>query len=157
MEPILFSDHYFMNEALKEAHKALLKDEVPIGAVVVINNKIIGRAHNLTETLNDTTAHAEMQAITSATNFVGGKYLKNATIYVTLEPCIMCSGAIFWSQISKIVFGAYDLKRGFIKYQNVLAQNDLSLTHKKISLFGGVLQNECSEILKKFFESKRQN
>jgi len=152
----MFSDQYFMHEALKEAHKALLKDEVPIGAVIVINNKIIGRAHNLTEQLNDTTAHAEMQAITSATNYIGGKYLKNATIYVTLEPCVMCCGAIFWSQISKVVFGAYDKKRGFLKYQNILEENDLSLTNKKLSLFGGVLENECGDLLKKFFESKRE-
>jgi len=157
MELILYSDQYFMYEALKEAQKALQKDEVPIGAIVVINNKIIGRAYNLTQTLIDTTAHAEMQAITSATNFIGGKYLKNATIYITLEPCVMCAGAIFWSQISKVVFGAYDSKQGFLKYQNVLIENNLSLIHKKLSLFGGVLENECSELLKKFFENKREN
>ena len=111
----LYTDEYFMKEALKEAQKALAKDEIPIGAVIVSKNQIIARAHNLTETLNDVTAHAEMQAITSAANAIGGKYLIDCTLYVTVEPCLMCAGALYWSQISKIVFGASDNKRGCTK------------------------------------------
>src|SRR6476619_6248218 len=109
----LYTDDYFMNEALKEAQKAFDADEVPVGAVIVANNKIIARGHNLTERLNDVTAHAEMQAITSAANAIGGKYLTDCTIYVTIEPCPMCAGALHWSQISKVVYGASDPKRGY--------------------------------------------
>ena len=110
---MIFDDEYFMKQAIIEAKKAIDEDEVPVGAVVVCNNMIVARAHNLTETLNDVTAHAEMQAITAASNYIGGKYLNDCTLYVTLEPCIMCAGGLFWSHISKIVFGAYDQRRGY--------------------------------------------
>lgn len=145
----LYTDEYFMREALKEAHKALEADEVPVGAVIVANNKIIARAHNYTERLNDVTAHAEMQAITAATNAIGGKYLTDCILYVTLEPCVMCAGALHWSQITKIVYGAKDEKRGYSKLnQNVL--------HPKTTIIGGVMEDECSVILKNFFASKRK-
>ena len=143
----MFTDEYYMKMALQEAEAALEKDEVPIGCVVVSNNRIIARSHNLTETLNDVTAHAEMQAITSAANFLGGKYLINCTLYVTLEPCVMCSGALSWSQISKVVIGARDEQRGFIN-------KHLSL-HPKTEIVTGVMENECSTIVKEFFKSKR--
>ncbi len=136
-----------MKMALSEAEIALEKDEVPIGCVIVSNNRVIARAHNLTETLNDVTAHAEMQAITSAANFLGGKYLKDCTIYVTLEPCVMCSGALSWAQISKVVVGARDEQRGFIN-------KHLSL-HPKTEIVTGIMENECSSIVKEFFKSKR--
>lgn len=136
-----------MKMALHEAETALEKDEVPIGCVIVSNNRVIARAHNLTETLNDVTAHAEMQAITSAANFLGGKYLRDCTLYVTMEPCIMCSGALSWSQISKVVIGARDEQRGFIN-------KNLSL-HPKTEIVTGILENECSLIVKEFFKSKR--
>ena len=136
-----------MKMALSEAEIALEKDEVPIGCVVASNNRIIARAHNLTETLNDVTAHAEMQAITSAANFLGGKYLKNCTLYVTLEPCVMCSGALSWAQISKVVIGARDEQRGFINKHLTL--------HPKTEIITGVLENECASIVKEFFKSKR--
>ncbi len=144
----VFSDEYFMKEAFKEARKAYDKDEVPVGAVVVCNNQIVARAHNLTETLNDVTAHAEMQAFTAATNFIGGKYLKECTLYVTLEPCVMCAGASYWTQVGRIVFGAYDEKRGYSK----TAKN---LLHPSTEVLGGVLQETCSKLLKDFFEKKR--
>lgn len=136
-----------MKMALNEAEIALEKDEVPIGCVVVSNNRVIARAHNLTETLNDVTAHAEMQAITSAANFLGGKYLKDCTLYVTLEPCVMCSGALSWAQITKVVIGARDEQRGFIN-------KNLSL-HPKTEIVIGIMENECSSIVKEFFKSKR--
>ena len=136
-----------MKMALQEAEIALEKDEVPIGCVIVSNNRVIARAHNLTETLNDVTAHAEMQAITSAANFLGGKYLKDCTLYVTLEPCVMCSGALSWSQISKVVIGARDEQRGFIN-------KHLSL-HPKTEILTGIMESECSSIVKEFFKSKR--
>ncbi|PWN68469.1 nucleoside deaminase [Chryseobacterium phosphatilyticum] len=143
----MFTDEYYMKMALQEAEAALEKDEVPIGCVVVSNNRIIARAHNLTETLNDVTAHAEMQAITSAANFLGGKYLKDCTLYVTMEPCVMCSGALSWSQISKVVIGARDEQRGFIN-------KHLSL-HPKTEVVTGIMETECSSIVKDFFKSKR--
>lgn len=143
----MFTDEYFMKMALQEAESALEKDEVPIGCVVVSNNRVIARAHNLIETLNDVTAHAEMQAITAAANFLGGKYLKDCTLYVTLEPCVMCSGALSWSQISKVVIGARDEQRGFIN-------KHLSL-HPKTEIVTGIMENECSFIVKEFFKSKR--
>lgn len=143
----MFTDEYYMKMALQEAEAALEKDEVPIGCVVVSNNRIIARAHNLTETLNDVTAHAEMQAITSAANFLGGKYLKDCTLYVTMEPCVMCSGALSWSQISKVVIGARDEQRGFIN-------KHLSL-HPKTDVITGIMEAECSSIVKEFFKSKR--
>lgn len=144
----LFSDAYFMREALKEAEKALARDEVPVGAVVVCNKKVIARAHNLTETLNDVTAHAEMQAFTSAANQLGGKYLKDCTLYVTLEPCIMCAGAAAWTQIPHIVFGASDPKRG---YSNVTT----AILHPKTIVKRGVLEQECGQLMTSFFQKKR--
>lgn len=143
----MFTDEYYMRMALQEAEAALEQDEVPIGCVVVSNNRVIARAHNLTETLNDVTAHAEMQAITSAANFLGGKYLKDCTLYVTMEPCVMCSGALSWSQISRVVIGARDEQRGFIN-------KHLSL-HPKTEVVTGIMENECSTIVKDFFKSKR--
>ncbi|WP_175620261.1 nucleoside deaminase [Chryseobacterium schmidteae] len=143
----MFTDEYFMGMAFQEAQIALEKDEVPIGCVIVANNRVIAKSHNLTETLNDVTAHAEMQAITSAANYLGGKYLINCTLYVTLEPCVMCSGALSWSQISKVVIGARDEQRGFIN-------KNLSL-HPKTEIVSGVMENECSSIVKEFFKAKR--
>ena len=146
----LYSDEYFMNEALKEARKAYDSDEVPVGVVIVAENKIIARAHNLTELLNDVTAHAEMQAITSAANFIGGKYLNDCILYVTLEPCLMCAGALYWSHITKVVYGASDDKRGFSKLNQ-------SVLHPKTVLVKGILEEECSTLLKEFFALKRKN
>lgn len=148
METLIFSDEHFMREALKEAQKAFDADEVPVGAVVVCNNKVIARAHNLTQRLNDVTAHAEMQAITSAANFLNGKYLNECTLYVTLEPCVMCAGALSWAQIGKIVYGANDVKKGF----NLIGNKVL---HPKTELVNQVLANECSDLLKQFFLKKR--
>ena len=143
----MFTHEYFMKMALQEAQYALEKDEVPIGCVVVSNNRIIARAHNLTQQLNDVTAHAEMQAITSAAHFLGGKYLKDCTLYVTLEPCVMCAGALFWSQVSKIVIGARDEKRGYINKNIQL--------HPQTEIISGILENECSVLIKDFFRDKR--
>ncbi|MFO7656556.1 MAG: nucleoside deaminase [Bacteroidales bacterium] len=149
MDLIVFSDEYFMKEALKEAEKALLKDEVPVGAVIVFKNQIIARAHNLTETLNDVTAHAEMQAITSAANTIGGKYLNDCTMYVTLEPCVMCAGATYWAQLGRIVYGARDETRGFARIRQ-------KIVHPKTQVVAGVLAATCSGILKGFFKIKRE-
>jgi len=143
-----FDDVYFMKKAFAEALQAFEEGEIPVGAVVVANNKIIARAHNLTETLNDVTAHAEMQAITAAANLLGGKYLDDCTLYVTLEPCVMCAGALGWSQVKKIVFGAFDEKRGFQKYAD-------KALHPKTELVGGVLETECRELMQEFFRQKR--
>ncbi|NLO72209.1 MAG: nucleoside deaminase [Porphyromonadaceae bacterium] len=137
-----------MRQALNEAHKALEHDEVPVGAVIVCGERIIARGHNLTETLNDVTAHAEMQAITAGANFLGGKYLTDCTLFVTLEPCVMCAGALGWSQISKIVYGASDEKRGFTKF----APNAI---HPKTEVVKGVLEEECGELVREFFRRKR--
>ena len=145
---ILLDDNYFMKQALIEAQKAYESDEVPVGSVVVVDQKIIARAHNLTERLTDVTAHAEMQAITSAANFLNGKYLNGCTIYVTLEPCVMCLGALYWSQLRRIVYGASDPKRGFL-------QANLS-PHPKTTVEKGVLEKEASELLNTFFRSKRK-
>ena len=145
---IRLDDNFFMKQALIEAQKAYESDEVPVGAVVVVDQKIIARAHNLTERLTDVTAHAEMQAITSAANFLNGKYLKGCTIYVTLEPCVMCLGALYWSQLRRIVYGASDPKRGFL-------QANLS-PHPKTTVEKGVLEKEASELLNTFFRSKRK-
>ena len=142
-----FDDTYFMKRALQEAEQAFDKNEVPIGAVIVFDNQIIARAHNLTETLNDVTAHAEMQAFTAAADFLGGKYLKKCTLYVTLEPCQMCAGASYWTQIGKIVYGATEEKRGFKKLNTTL--------HPRTKVVGGVLENECATLLKRFFIEKR--
>lgn len=144
----LYSDDYFMNEALKEARKAFDAGEVPVGAVIVADKKIIARAHNFTERLIDVTAHAEMQAITAAANAIGGKYLNDCTLYVTLEPCLMCAGALQWSHITKIIYGASDEKKGFSKINQ-------PVLHPKTTVIKGVLENECSKILKDFFQSKR--
>lgn len=144
----LFSPEYFMNEALKEAQKAYERDEVPIGAVVVCNRTIIARAHNLTETLNDATAHAEMQAFTAAAGYLGGKYLDECTLFVTLEPCIMCAGAAFWTHLGGIIYGASDEKRGY-----TLA--GYPLLHPKTQVASGVLAEECSRLLRDFFQTKR--
>ncbi|GAA4234992.1 nucleoside deaminase [Postechiella marina] len=142
-----FDDTYFMKRALQEAELAYEKGEIPVGAVIVIDNKIIARGHNLTETLNDVTAHAEMQAITAAASFLGGKYLQKCTLYVTLEPCQMCAGALYWSQISNIVYGARDEERGCINLNTKL--------HPKTVVKGGVLANEASSLLKRFFIERR--
>ena len=141
-------DILFMKEALKEAHKALEKDEVPIGAVVVCAGKVIARAYNLTETLNDATAHAEMQAITMATSTIGGKYLDKCTLYVTVEPCPMCAAALAWSQIKRVVYGAPDEKRGYSRFTP-------SLMHPKTEVTAGVLAQECGKIVSDFFKDKR--
>lgn len=146
----IYSDEYFMKEALKEAHKAFNRDEVPVGAVIVCDKQIIARTHNLTETLTDVTAHAEMQAFTAASGFIGGKYLKDCTLYVTLEPCLMCAGASFWTQIGKIVFGAYDEKRGFSKLKK-------PVLHPKTEVISGVLETESKQLLRDFFSRKREN
>jgi len=143
----IFDDAYFMKKALQEAEAAYEKGEIPVGAVIVINDKVIARAHNLTETLNDVTAHAEMQAITAAANFLGGKYLQNCTLYVTLEPCQMCAGALYWSQISKIVYAASDEKRGCKAMGTKL--------HPKTKIKGGILEKEASGLMKQFFIEKR--
>ncbi len=140
-------DQYFMRKALEEAEKAYEIDEVPVGAVIVVNQRIIARAHNLTERLNDVTAHAEMQAITSAANFLGGKYLKGCTLYVTLEPCVMCMGALYWSQLDRIVYAASDPKRG------ALAQG--VNPHPKSICMGGVMQEAAADLLQRFFQKKR--
>ena len=143
-----FTDEYFMKKALQEAEMAFEQGEIPVGAVIVIDNKVIARSHNLTEMLNDVTAHAEMQAITSAANYIGGKYLKGCTLYVTLEPCQMCAGALYWSQISKIVFGARDEQRGFMTLGTQL--------HPKTEVKFGVLAKESSELMIRFFAQRRK-
>lgn len=140
-------DTYFMKKALQEAEIAMEKGEVPVGAVIVVNERVIARAHNLTEQLHDVTAHAEMQAITAAANFLGGKYLYDCTLYVTLEPCQMCAGALYWSQIPRIVYGATDPQRGF----NALGAK----LHPKTQVIRGVLEEESDELLKRFFIQKR--
>ncbi|MBO5014730.1 MAG: nucleoside deaminase [Bacteroides sp.] len=141
-------DTFYMKQALAEAHKAADRGEVPVGAVVVCRDRIIARSHNLTETLNDVTAHAEMQAITAAANFLGGKYLTDCTLYVTVEPCVMCAGAIAWAQLGRLVFGASDEKRGYQKY----APNAL---HPKTVVVQGILSEESAELMKVFFKKKR--
>ena len=142
-----YDDTYFMKKALQEAEAAFEKGEVPIGAVIVVQDRIIARCHNLTEQLNDVTAHAEMQAITAAANFLGGKYLKECTLYVTLEPCQMCAGALYWSQISKIVYAAEDPQRGCGAMGTKL--------HPKTKIEGGIMAKEASDLLNKFFIQKR--
>ena len=143
----MLDDAYFMRLALQEAHKAKEQDEVPVGCIVVSESRIVAKSHNLTQTLNDVTAHAEMQAITAAAEYLGGKYLRNCTMYITLEPCIMCAGALSWSQITRVVYGARDLRRGYQHF-------GLSL-HPKTKVEGGVLEEECSQLLLEFFRSKR--
>jgi tRNA(adenine34) deaminase len=143
-----FTDEYFMKKALQEAEMAFEKGEIPVGAVIVVADTVIARSHNLTELLNDVTAHAEMQAITAAANFLGGKYLKDCTLYVTLEPCQMCAGALYWSQISKIVFGASDTHRGYEKMGTQV--------HPKTTVVRGVLAEEAATLMKRFFAQKRK-
>ncbi|MFV8464405.1 nucleoside deaminase [Flavobacterium sp. LB1P62] len=143
-----FTDEYFMKKALQEAEMAFDKDEIPVGAIIVVDNKVIARGHNLTEMLVDVTAHAEMQAITAAANYLGGKYLIGCTLYVTLEPCQMCAGALYWSQISKIVFGATDENRGFTKMGTQL--------HPKTTVVSGVLAEQAAELMKRFFVERRK-
>lgn len=147
MEESIFTDEYFMKKALQEAEAAYEKGEIPVGAIIVINDRVIARSHNLTELLNDVTAHAEMQAITASANFLGGKYLKNCTLYVTLEPCQMCAGALYWSQITKIVCGASDEKRGYRAMGAKL--------HPKTEIVFGVLEESCARLMKEFFKKKR--
>lgn len=144
----MFDHEYFMKEALKEANKAFEKDEVPVGAVIVSNNTIIARAHNLTETLNDVTAHAEMQAITAAASYIGGKYLPQCSLYVTLEPCTMCAGAIYWAQLGKLIYGATDEKKGFTLL-------NARVLHPKTEIVSGVLKEQASMLMKSFFTKKR--
>jgi len=137
-----------MKEALKEAQKSYDADEIPVGAVVVCDNQIIARAHNLTERLNDVTAHAEMQAITAAANTLGGKYLNECTLYVSLEPCLMCAGALQWAQLGKLVYGAFDPVKGYTSFGK-------TVLHPKTKVFGGIMMEECAAILKDFFAKKR--
>lgn len=144
----IFTDEYFMKKALQEAEMAFGKGEIPVGAIIVVNNQVIARSHNLTEMLNDVTAHAEMQSITAAANFLGGKYLKDCTLYVTLEPCQMCAGALYWSQISKIVFGARDDQRGYQAMGTKL--------HPKTTVISGIMANEAAELMLRFFAQKRK-
>ena len=141
-------DKFFMRQALMEAEKAAERDEVPVGAVVVCRDRIIARAHNLTETLNDVTAHAEMQAITAAANYLGGKYLNDCTLYVTVEPCVMCAGAIAWAQMGRLVIGAMDDKRGYQKYAP-------QALHPKTVVVQDVMAEECASLMKEFFKRKR--
>lgn len=145
---MFFDDEYFMKKAIAEAETAFRKDEVPVGVVVVSNHKIIARAHNLTETLTDVTAHAEMQAITAAADFLGGKYLNDCTFYITLEPCAMCAGALGWAQAGKLVFGAFDEKRGYLKYAP-------EVLHPKTIVVMGILEQECGQLVRDFFRKKR--
>lgn len=144
---MILDDEYFMRQALAEAEKALAADEVPIGAVIVANGRIVARSHNMVERLNDVTAHAELMAFTAAAEAIGGKYLKGCTLYVTLEPCTMCSGASYWTQIDRIVVGAKDEKRGFLSQGIKL--------HPQTEYVQGVLADECSEIIVNYFRSKR--
>ena len=144
---LVFDDSYFMRKALDEAQLAYEKGEIPVGVVIVAKEQVIARGHNLTELLNDVTAHAEMQAITSAANFLGGKYLHNCTMYVTLEPCQMCAGALYWSQISNLIFAASDPERGYRKMGGKL--------HPKTKVKNGILEEEASQLLKRFFIERR--
>jgi tRNA(adenine34) deaminase len=144
-----YSDEYFMRQALQEAQQAFEQDEVPVGCIITCRDKVIARTHNLTETLHDVTAHAEIQAITAAAEALGGKYLDTCTLYVTVEPCIMCAGAIGWSQMGRVVYGARDEKRGFENFAP-------KAFHPKTEVVSGVLENECAELMKNFFKSKRK-
>jgi len=144
----IFSDEYFMNEALKEAEKAFSEDEIPVGAVIVSNDKIIARGYNMTENLNDVTAHAEMIAITAAENYLGHKFLDDCVIYVSLEPCLMCAGAINWARIGKLVYGASEPKFGYTTISN-------KALNSKTQVIGGVLEERSAELLKTFFDGKR--
>lgn len=147
-QPLANIDEQYMQEALKLARKAFEEDEIPIGAIIVSNGKIIGKGYNMTERLNDVTAHAEMQAFTAAANYLGGKYLKDCTLYVTIEPCVMCAGASYWTQISKIVYGARDEKRGYSSIHE-------KIIHPKTIIQSGVLEKDCAELMMSFFRNKR--
>ncbi len=154
----LYTDDFYMKHALREAQEAFEEDEVPVGAVVVVNNKIIARGHNQVERLQDPTAHAEMIALTSAFNHLGAKYLPEATLYVTVEPCLMCCGALYWSKLSRIVYGASDVKNGGLRFfleKDGLISKDRWPFHLKTQLVKGVLEHECSLLMKEFFQSKR--
>jgi tRNA(adenine34) deaminase len=144
----LISDEYFMKKAIEEAYKAQEKDEVPVGAVIVYENRIIAKGHNLTEKLTDFTAHAEMQVFTSASEFLNSKYLNKCTLYVTLEPCVMCAGAAFWTRIGRLVFGAIDKRRGYERIKE-------TLLHPKTVVTKGILEEDCSKIISEFFKKKR--
>jgi tRNA(adenine34) deaminase len=144
----IFTDDYFMRKALVEAEAAYEKGEIPIGAVIVVNNQVIARSHNLTEMLHDVTAHAEMQSITAAANFLGGKYLRGCTLYVTVEPCQMCAGALYWSQVSRLVFGARDAERGYLNMGTKL--------HPKTQVTQGVMADACGELMLRFFRERRK-
>jgi tRNA(adenine34) deaminase len=145
----IFSDEYFMKKAFEEAEKAFDEGEIPVGAVIVANNQIIAKAHNQTEKLHDITAHAEMIAITAAAEYFSAKYLQDCTLYVTLEPCVMCAGALSWAQIGKIVYGAREEKRGFLNYGT-------SILHPKTKLIGGIMEHECADLMKRFFQNRRK-
>lgn len=151
---LVYDDEYFMRQAIREAEKAFEADEVPVGAVIVINNKVVARGYNQVELLNDPTAHAEILAITSACNFLGAKYLPDATLFVTVEPCLMCCGALHWSKIGKIVYGADDEKNGYKKYVDTSVNNTLPF-HPRTEIVRGVLKEECAEMMKEFFRQKR--
>jgi tRNA(adenine34) deaminase len=144
----IFSDDFFMTQAIKEAEKAAEAGEIPVGAIIICNNQIIARAHNQTQVLDDVTAHAEIMAITTASSHLGAKYLKDCTIFVTLEPCVMCAGALFWAQIDRVVYGASDEARGFMRYGK-------ELLHPKTKLEFGIKHDECSALMKEFFKAKR--
>ena len=144
----MFTDEYYMKMAFQQAQIAFDKDEVPVGAIIVFRDRVIAKAHNLTETLNDVTAHAEMQAITAAANTLGGKYLNECTLFVTLEPCVMCAGGAAWAQMGKVVFGASDKKKGFLKYIE-------PILHPKTEVIGGVMETECGQLMTDFFSRKR--
>lgn len=144
-----YNDEYFMKQAFAEAQKAYELDEVPVGAVIVVNNTVIARTHNFTEHLNDVTAHAEIQAITAAAEYIGGKYLKGCTLFVTLEPCVMCAGALYWSQIDRIVFAAPDPKRGAGRFNG-------DLYHPTTKVESGIMEKECSDLILEFFKRKRK-
>ena len=147
------SDEYYMKQALKEAQRAFDEDEVPIGAVIVMQDKIIARGYNQVEKLNDSTAHAEIIALTSAFNFLGSKYLPEATLYVTIEPCLMCAGALYWSKIGRIVYGAEDEKNGYRKYVNNARENPF---HPKTEIINNICKEDCAVLVKKFFKAKRK-
>lgn len=148
MAVIEYDDEFFMRKALQEAHLALDEKEIPIGCVVVCKDKIIGKGHNMTERLNDSTSHAEMIAISASEEFLGGKYLKDCTLYVTIEPCLMCCGAMYWTQIKRVIYGARDMKKGCLLKGNFF--------HEKTVVEGGVLEKECRELIQEFFKTKRE-
>ncbi|MBO6117027.1 MAG: nucleoside deaminase [Bacteroidales bacterium] len=148
MSVIVYDDEYFMRQALNEAVQALEEDEIPIGCVIVCNNKIIARGHNMTQRLNDSTSHAEIIAITAAEEYLGSKYLTDCTLYVTIEPCLMCAGAVMWTQISRVVFGAKDTKRGYSSYCTPF--------NSKVTVTQGVLEEECRDLMQNFFKNKRK-